>query len=489
MSDQPNILVICSDQHHPRMLGYRGHACVQTPNLDRLAQNGTAFTRAYCNSPICVPSRMSFITGKYTHQIDSWSIGIPLPRDEMTWARRLDQAGIPSTMLGKMDFCGDYQDGGFTHHKIIRKRSAWREIPKTAPDPCRLDGYSRPDKLAHIANAGTRSAELMSDGDFPGEMYDEIGNFDHDRIVTNWAVDYLREKGKQGASEPWACYVGLLMPHWPFCVPDAYFNQYYPDNIELPIDYHTPNENLHPALAHFQRCLNLESVTEDMLRRAIAAYYGLITCMDTMVGEILDALEQSGCASNTYVVYMTDHGESLGEHGLFYKQCSYEGSVGVPLLVSGPGLPSGQTIDHPVTLVDLYPTILDMVDMKTEPDRPGTSWLPLIRGEDHERPDYAFAEFQGNFIKHGWCMLVRGRYKYTYYINDRPSLFDIERDPHELNDLAGDPKYGETLAQFEALLRSIVDPEAVALRAKRDFGLIGPDGEDYTLTMSVPDLA
>ncbi len=487
MTDKPNILVICSDEHHPLMSAYRGHSIVQTPNLDKLAARGTAFTRAYCNSPLCTPSRMSFITGKYVHQIDSWSNMIPLPREEMTWARKLDEAGIESTMLGKMDFCGEYQDGGFSKHKIIRERGAWN-IPLDKPDPSRLDGYIRKDKRRHLQNAGTRGLEIASDGGYIGEGDDSIGNYDHDRIVCNWALDYLREKGAADKKDPWACYVGLLMPHWPFCAPQEFYDMYYPDNIELPFDCDIPNEQLHPALAHFQKGLDLGEVTEDMLRRTVAAYYGMITCLDAMIGEILDELEAQGFLDNTYIIYTTDHGESLGEHGLFYKQCSYEGSVGVPLIVSGPDLPQGQTIEAPVSLIDMYPSILEMAGIDQNEHLPGRSWLPLIRGDKQDRVDYALSEFHANFFKHDWYMLVRGDYKYTYYVNERASLFNVKNDPQELHDLGTDPAHASVLAEFEALLRSILDPEATATRAKSDMGLIGTDGEDLTLTLSVNDL-
>ena len=485
---RPNILVICSDQHHPRMTGYRGHAHVRTPNLDRLAGRGTHFTRAYCNSPICTPSRMSFITGKYVHQIDNWMIGFPLDESEMTWARRLDQAGVESTMLGKMDFCGDYQDGGFTHHRILRRRGAWKQIPRPKPWRARLAGFTRPDKRKHIRDAGTRSGEIISDGGSVGEADDAVGNYDHDRIVTDWTLEYLRKKGRDAPDRPWCLYVGLLQPHWPFRVPERHFNMYFPDNLELPVDARFPNPDLHPAVAHFQSALDLGEVTEEILRPVIAAYYGMITCVDEMIGEIFDELAGQGLADNTYVMYTTDHGESLGEHGLFYKQCSYEGSAGVPLIVAGPDLPAGARSDRPVTLVDMYPTIMDMAGLDVEGDRPGRSWLPLIRGEAQDRPDYAFSEFHANFFRHTWYMLARGDYKYTYYVNERPSLFNVADDPDDLNDLAGNPASAAVVDEFEKLLRTILDPEATATRAKRDMGLIGPDGEDYTETLTVADL-
>lgn len=482
-----NILVICSDQHHPHMSGYRGHPIVKTPHLDQLAKEGTHFTKAYCNSPVCTPSRMSFITGKYTSQIDSWFIGCPLDQDEMTWARRLDQAGIPSTMLGKMDFCGEYQDGGFTDYKIIEKRGAFDPYPRKTPIDSRLEGYIRPDKKMHIKNAGIRE-DIVTDGS--DGHNDRFGFYDHDRIVTNWAVDYLKEKGESNEQKSWGLYVGLLYPHWPFTVPDKYFNMYYnnPDCMKMPHDAKFPNENLHPALQRFQHSLDLGNVTEKQMRKVIAAYYGMITAMDDMIGRIMNELKEQGLYDSTHIVYMSDHGESLGEHGLFYKQCSYEGSVGVPLIVKGPNLPANQQINHPVSLIDLYPTIMDIAGLETEDDRPGASWIPFIKNQSHERPSYAFSEYHGNFFQQDWYMLVQGDYKYTYYINERPSLFNVKQDPLENHDLALDPTYQSILDDFESLLRTIVNPERVSYRAKKDLGLIGKDGEDYTKTLTVNEL-
>jgi len=430
---------------------------------------------------------MSFITGKYVHQIDNWMNGVPLDREEMTWPKRLNSAGIPSTMLGKMDFCGEYQDGGFTDHKILRRRPAFDSIPMKKPFLPRLNNYSREDKRRHLVMAGTRTEEIISDGGFIGERDDKIGNYDHDRIVTNYALDYLKKKGVKDKESPWALYIGLLQPHWPFRVPDKYFNMYYPDNIELPVDGHFPNRRLHPALRNFQKGLDLGKVTDEMLRKVIAAYYGMITCMDDMVGEVLDELEKQGMADDTYIIYTTDHGESLGEHGLFYKVCSYEGSVGVPLIISGPEIPCSKSIDWPVSLVDMYPTIMDMAGLKTEEDRPGASWLSLVKGEKHKRDDYVFSEFHGSFFKHAWYMLVKGDFKYTYYVNDRPTLYNLKNDPHEINDLVLNKEYAGILKQFNSLLLKIVDPEETDLRAKKDLGLIGPDGEDYTLTKTFED--
>ncbi len=480
MSDtgRPNILVICSDQHHPRMLGCQGHPLVKTPNLDRLAARGAIFNNAFCSSPQCTPSRMSFITGRYAHQVRSWAIGMPLSRDEMTWARRLDQAGIPSTMLGKMDFCGEYQDGGFTDHIVLRERPAFDSVPRSNPYSARLKEYQRPGLRKNIENACGRTEDLLSDGGLADEHNQKIGNYDHDRIITSHALEYLKKKGEKNEA-PWALYVGFLFPHYPFVVPEKYLAMYDPAEVEMPFDFRIPNESLHPEVRHFQQTLCMEGLSENGMCRAIAAYYAMITCLDDLIGEILDELERQGMAEHTYVIYTSDHGEAMGEHGLLNKQSAYTGSVGVPLILSGPGVPV-LTVDQPVSLVDMYPTIMEMAGLEAEPDRPGHSWFSFLDPERSDYPDHVFAEHQSIGFRNDWYMIVRKGYKYIYYVNNRPSLFDLKNDPQELTDLAGHAEYQPLCREFEAILRTIVDPEAVSMEAKKDLGLLTPEGVDYT---------
>lgn len=479
-----NTVVICSDEHHFNFLGYRGHKHVQTPNLDVLAAQGTGFTHCYCNSPVCTPSRMSFITGKYAHQIDNWFIHVPLDESEATWPSRLSGSEIESTMLGKMDFCGPYQSGGFDRYKIIDRRSAFSPYPCAAPHPSRLKDYTRADKLEHIKNAGIRRPLVTNGSD---AYHDAIGFYDHDRIITQWAKEYLREK--QDAGEPWILYLGYVMPHWPFTCPEKYFNMYYPNNLEMPFDCVMPeNPNLHPAIREFQRSCNFTGVTEDDIRRTIAAYCGMITCMDDMLGEVFATMKELGMYDDTTIIYTSDHGENCGEHGLFYKQCAYDSSAAVPLIVKGPDIAAGHTVDTPVSLVDLYPTLLEMYGLDVEEDRPGKSWIPFLKGGNTYEREYVFAEYHGNFFRDSWYMLVKDGYKYIYYVNGCPSLFDLHSDPRELCDLAKDPAYKERLEGFEKLLRSLADPEEVDWRSKKDLGLISSDGVDYTQTMTVAQL-
>lgn len=482
---QKNILVICSDEHNPFMSSYRNHPTVKTPNLDKLAEDGTVFTNAFCTSPVCTPSRMSFITGKYCFDIKSWFMGFPLCDQEMTWGKKLDLAGIESNMLGKLDMCGPYQSAGFTKYKTDCRRPVMEQIPPPTPIALRLKGYTRADKWRHIVNAGIRKeGHVVSEN----KSKDDYGVYGHDVIVKNWALDYIKEKAEDTSDKPWALYVGLLYPHWPYCCPKEYFDMYYP-NVELPKDFRYPNKDLHPILQEFQKGVDFKEISEENLRRVVAAYYGMITCMDDMIGEIIEELKKSDLYEDTDIIYTSDHGESLGEHGLFFKQCSYEGSVGVPLIVKSNDYEKGQVIDTPVSLVDLYPTILDMANIEVEDDRPGQSWLPLMKGEKREDP-VVFAEYHGNFLPQDWYMVRDERYKYTHYENRNPSLFDLQNDPGELNDLikVGGEEVKEIAKIMQEKLSKIVDTDKVSLECKKDFGLISEYGEDYTESITVKEL-
>ncbi|MBW1801588.1 MAG: sulfatase-like hydrolase/transferase [Deltaproteobacteria bacterium] len=492
-NERPNILVITSDQHHPRMAGYLGHPHVKTPNLDALVADGTVFRRAYCASPVCTPSRACFLTGQHVHRNRTWMIGVPTDPDIMTWPRRLTNAGYETAGYGKTDLCGKYQNPGFNDFITLERRPAFYPYPLDSPYEPRLTGYVRPDKRRHIleAESNLEARRMLSEKygqeDFLFRFFDHrvLGFNPHDREVTEMALQFLRRSRRMRSGKPWALYLGYLQPHWPYRVPQHYFDMYYPDKLAWPHDARFPNETLHPEMHNFQKALGIEGIPEDAIRRTIAAYYGMITCLDDLIGVVVQELKRLGMYDNTYIIYTSDHGESLGEHGLFYKQCSYEGSVGVPLIMKGPGIPQNKVIDHTVSLVDEYPTLMEMAGLQTEDDRQGHSWLPMANDDFSDYPDYAFAEYHGNFIRQSWYMLARGPYKYTYYSNHmRPSLFNIEEDPVENVDLALGGTHDNVLKNFESLLHSILDPEKTAFESKRDLGLIGPNDEDYTITLT-----
>lgn len=473
---RPNILLIVSDHHHPRMAGYLGHRHVRTPNLDALAAGGAVFTRAYSNCPVCGPARSCYMSGRYNFEVGHWSNGVPVPGDLMTWARRLQEAGIESTLLGKIDFSGEMEGAGFARYRLSCRRAAFNPYPRTEPQPLSKPGFRRAISRNMLLEAGPGVPNGYHD---PNRWYGQsCGLYDQDRAVTDWTLEYLDQRAGQ-TDQPWALHVGFEYPHWPYLVPREYFEMYWPDNVDLPFDARFPNPDLPGACYEFQQWNDFGEVTEEMILRTRAAFYGMITCMDEMIGRIIDKLKAIGQYDNTCIIYTSDHGDSMGEHGLFFKLSPMEGSIGVPLLMRAGGIPPGRKIDTPVSLLDVYRTVLEIAGLEAEDEARGASWLPLARGEKRDAPD-VFCEYHGVGFRGAWYVLISGDWKYTWFEYYPPTLYNLKDDPQEMRNLAGEPDKAGLLADFERRLRRICNPEGVSARAKKQSGLIAPDGEDLT---------
>lgn len=471
---KPNVLVIVSDHHHPRMTGYLGHPHVKTPALDAIAADGAVFTNAYCNNPVCGPARSCYMSGKYNFEIGHWSNGVPVPVDLRTWAQRVGDAEVESALLGKIDFPGELEGAGFAGYRLSCRRKAFNPYPRLTPQPMLAPGGRR-NSRKFLEEAGPAEPE----GTYTGQWYGQrCGLYDQDRAVADWTLAFLDEH--KDAERPWALHMGLEYPHWPYKCPPKYFDMYWPDNVDLPFDAHFPNPDLPGACYEFQQWNSFGEVTEEMLRRTRAAFFGMITAMDDMIGEVIARLKAIGQYDNTYIIYTTDHGDSMGEHGLFFKLSPMQGSMGVPLIVRGPDIPAGGVCRTPVSLLDLYPTVLDVYGLEAEDDTHGASWLPPARGEDQPDREPVFSEYHGVGFRGAWYCLIEGRWKYVWYEYYRPSLYNLADDPDEMHDLGGQPVQAGRLAAFETKLRSICDPNMVSLRAKVCEGLITPDGRDLT---------
>ena len=469
--NKPNILFICTDEQHPAISGYRGNPVVKTPNIDALAKDGMHFTRAYVASPVCAPSRAAYMFGKHVFQIKSWYNGKAWPNNEVTWATRVTNSGYYTAHFGKMDSPGLYNKLGFSEEWHSAKR------------PERIvDGADVRFLPEHPRNAkGHLTVKTFKIEDYKTKKYEAGGNgqYGKDRPTTDWALRFLKERKKD--DKPWMLHVGYLMPHWPFTLPQKYYDMYADVDIPMPFDANFPNKNIHPALQHFQKWDGLDvAPNEEDLKNALRAYYGMVTCVDDMVGEIIAELKKSGMYDNTYIIFTSDHGDNLGEHGMIgNKHTPMEGSVAVPLVISGPGVQHGAKVDMPVALVDMYPTIMDMAGINyRNPEMPGKNLLPILQGKEVATDRTVFSEWHGTGFRGAWYMLVNKKYKYIYYERQRPSLFDMEADPKEMNDLALDPNYADTLKLFEAQLNEILDPIAVAKEARKQQGLITEDGKD-----------
>ena len=442
-----NLLFIFSDEHSRDLSGCYRHPMVKTPNIDRIAARGTLFANAYTTCPICIPARASLATGRYVHQIGYWDNGIAYDGRIPSWHHRLRASGIRVDSIGKLHFRSSEDDNGFSE-----------EI-----DPLHVvDGVG--DILGSIRdNPHFRKKRGGISEAGPGDStYLRYDASNADRACS-WLTEHAEDE------RPWALFLGFVLPHPPYIAPDSYFKLYNTENIPLPPQWRREQWPDHPAIDYFRRYFDFtEPFEESVVRRLNAAYYGACSYLDDQIGRVLNALESSGQAGSTRIVYTTDHGENLGARGLFGKFTMYDESVAIPLLLAGPDVPVGRRVETPVSLVDFYPTVLEALGVAlTEEDSfPGRSLWAIAGESDQDRT--VFSEYHAVASRAGFYMLRDRRYKFIYYVGAPPQLFDLAEDPLEINDLAGSPEFLPLRGEFEGRLRQILDPEQVDARAKAD---------------------
>jgi choline-sulfatase len=446
-----NLLVLMSDEHNPHAMGVAGHPMAQTPHLDRLAARGTRFTSAYTTSPICVPARAGFATGKYPHQIGYWDNADPYDGAVPSWHHLLRSRGHRVVSIGKLHFRGlPGDDHGFSEELLPMhvvegigdvKGLVRQDIP-------RRNGY---DKLAKLAGPG----------ESPYTRYD--------RDIAARAQVWLREQAPLHRKKPWALFVSFVCPHFPLVAPPEFYDRYALEAIPLPKQYLGGQRPDHPYLRDYDRCVAYDAGfggDHEKVRRAIAGYLGLVSFLDDNVGKVLRALDDTGLASDTRVVYTSDHGDNIGARGLWGKSTMYEESAGVPLMLAGPGIAPGARCSTPASHVDLFPFFLECAGETAPADGyHGVSPLALAAGGHADRA--VLSEYHAIGSTAGVTLLRKGRWKYVHCVRYRPQLFDLEQDPEELVDRAADPACRAVLAGLQAELRRFCDPDEVDARAKR----------------------
>ncbi len=292
----------------------------------------------------------------------------------------------------------------------------------------------------------------------------------YDRAVADLAVEWLEQAAGRRA-EPWCLYVGFVAPHFPLIAPQEFYDLYPLDSLPEPKLNPRDGYRLHPWNQAHDDFWSHETTFKDATERrmAIAAYYGLVSWLDHNVGRLNAALERTGLADTTRVIYGSDHGDNLGARGLWGKSNLYRESVDVPLLMAGPGIGQG-VCETAVSLLDLSVTLPESAGLDARqamPGRPGRSLFAIASApSDPERP--VFSEYHAVGSETAGYMLRKGRWKYHYYVRYRPELFDLANDPEETTDLANSAEYAEVLAAMESELRRICDPEDVDRQAKRD---------------------
>ncbi len=451
-----------SDQHHKRILGCAGDGLVQTPALDGLAARGVRFANASCTYPLCVPSRSSFLTCRHPHEIDVFTNNCELRTDRPTFAHAFHAAGYETVLAGRMHFVGMDQRHGFDTRLI---GDVWGTAYPTGGDI----GGVMTRTLGDLTETGDQHLpSLLRSG--PGRT----GYLEYDQRVSETAAAWLQQRGAaREPSKPFLLTVGLMMPHCPFVAPREEFERYWPQITEASLPAFDPSA-LHPV-HQFHRGYNQidGGVPTDAQRCVRAAYYGLVTHLDRQVAQILKALEASGLAESTIVVYTSDHGEQLGEHGLWWKSTFYEGSIGIPLLVAYPGGRRGGVVRENVSLMDVGVTLLDLAGAKPLPGATGRSFARLLRdGVDPDWPDEVFAEYNPRHETAAPCarMIRRGPWKLNTYLDHRSQLFNLDEDSGENHDRIDDPACAGLVAELTARVQAGWDPARIQRLVSTRFG-------------------
>jgi choline-sulfatase len=457
MTDAANLLFIVSDNHNRAVTGCYGHPLVRTPAIDKLAARGTRFASCYAASALCVPSRASLATGRYVHQNGCWDNAIAYDGSRPSWMHRLRAAGCNVTSIGKLHFRSSEDDNGFSEERLAMHLHEGKGAIRAL-----LRGYD-----AELACTDGARWKLYAERSGIGTTHYQ----GYDRDITAQTIAWLRERARKRSAKPWALYVGYISPHPPFCVPQRLYDLYPEDRMPLPVRFRPGERPEHPAFRYMRALDGWADMTDErMLRRVAAGYFGLITHLDEQIGEVLKEAEALGLFENTRVVYTSDHGDLFGAQGIFGKKNLYEGSVGVPLVMAGAGVPQGRSVRQLVSHVDLFPTFVENAGVSMDPaDRelPGLSLFPAIVGtEDLERP--AFAEYHAQGSKAGAFMLRSRSLKLVYHVGMPAQLFDLAADPDETHDLVEEGRAGDCVERLERKLRAICDPEAVDARAKAD---------------------
>ncbi|MGX9389445.1 sulfatase-like hydrolase/transferase [Nitrobacteraceae bacterium UC4446_H13] len=477
MRKTKNILFIMWDQLRADYLGCYGHPTIDTPAIDALAMRGMRFARAYCQSPVCGPSRMSFYSGRYvTSHGATWN-NVPLRISELTLGDYLRPLGYRVGIVGESHFLPDVEgmarvglnaDQGIG--EILKEGGfePWDRDDQLHPDSSpdldfkyneylRSHGYTGQNPWHEHANSAEGpdntilSGWYMQNARLPARVKEEHSETAY---FTNRAMDFINDCGDQ----PWCLHLSYMKPHWPYIAPAPYHNL-YGDNAVIPANRTLEElENVHPVVAAFMNHDDSQAFKDESRRRhVVPTYMGLIKQLDDHLARLVSFLEVQGLLDSTMIVLTSDHGGYLGDHWLGEKELFHEEAVRIPMIVYDPS-PSadkmrGRVEDRFVEGIDLIPTFLAALDQPPVPHRlEGRSLLPLLRGECVEWRDAAFSEHDYGFMK---ARLVLGlgpsdarsymvrteRWKYVFFEGFRPQLFDMINDPQEQQDLGADPAY------------------------------------------------
>ncbi|MEO0771740.1 MAG: choline-sulfatase [Pseudomonadota bacterium] len=447
---RPNIVVIMADQLAPHFTGAYGHKVAKTPHIDALAARGMRFDAAYCNSPLCAPSRFSFMSGQLISRIAAYDNASEFRASVPTFAHYLQALGYRTCLSGKMHFVGPDQKHGFQDRvttDIYPSDFAWTPDWEAADE--RIDKWYH--NMQTVKESGMAVATFQTD-------YDDEVEF----AARRWLVDRGRDKAA-GEGSPFCLVASFIHPHDPYVAKPEWWNLYTDNEIDMP-EFVPPLEELDPFSRRVMDGIEASYVplTDEEVRRARRAYLANVSYFDSKVGAMVKALEDIGELDNTIVIVTADHGDMLGERGLWYKMNFFEHSARVPMVMAGPDVAQGSS-GAACSLLDLMPTFVEVAGgnpaMFGEPVD-GRSLVPAMRGED-DPEDVVIGEYCAEMTPWPVMMIRRGAMKYIHCDIDPPQLYDVVADPLEKVNLANDPAHADTAKAFADEVAARWDGEAL----------------------------
>ncbi|MCB1229013.1 MAG: sulfatase [Verrucomicrobiae bacterium] len=441
-ADKPvNVLFLICDDLNCDLACY-GHPQVKSPNIDRLAARGVRFDRAYCQYPLCGPSRASFLCGMYPDQTLIHRNAIYV-REHVPNVKTLPQmfrdAGYFATRIGKL-----------YHYNV--------------PNHIGTSGHDDPDSWNYTINPRGRDKDDESDiftlvpGTFGGTLSwlaaEGTDEEQTDGIAAEEAAEQLEKYAKKGT--PFFLAVGLYRPHTPYVSPKKYFDLYPTESIKVPTEPEGYLDTLpNPAKQSIRRKKDQIDLPEKLAKEAIQAYHASITFADAQLGKILDSLEKNGLADNTVILFTSDHGYHMGEHGHWQKTTLFENATRVPLIISGAGIENaGAVVKTPVEMVDFYPTLAELCGLKAPPSAAGVSLVPALKDPSVAPREAALSQYNQGYS------LRTPRWRYTEWGEngeEGKELYDHESDPEEMVNLAGKTEQAETISKLAEQLHARIE--------------------------------
>jgi len=450
MAKRPNILFFLSDQHSPHVCGWEGNDVIRTPSLDRLAAEGAAFDSAYCQNPLCVPSRASMITGRYCRSIGIYDNQHVLEHNCTTFPRVLGEAGYRTCLIGKGHFNGEQFHG--------YQQRPYGDLFGQAHQP-------DPRRTADKGEAGL--GHLLKDAGPSGIPLP----LTQTEICAAEAAKWLQTHVALHPRQPFCLCVHFDKPHFPVNPPAEYF-EHYRDVVDPPPVREGDLAKLPPfvraalgrtgAWPHYGK-------DPEVHRRALAAYYGCVEWVDSAIGRILQVLEYLDLAGETIAIYTTDHGEMAGEHGAWQKTVFFDASARVPLIVRYPGVfPAGRRRGELVGLIDLFPTLCDAAGAAVPDTCEGVSLVPMLTGQGGIDRDAIFSESVVlKAPEHAGCMIRTGEWKYNLYLDGGEELYHLAEDPGEWINLAGEGEHAARRRDLRKRVEAFWRPDEQRERYRR----------------------